>query len=47
MTVQPVSAPSGQLGNSHGNGNGNGIGLSAHMDSTAMLEVMNFLLPSV
>ncbi|CAF9916652.1 MAG: hypothetical protein ALECFALPRED_010811 [Alectoria fallacina] len=34
----PVSAPSGLLGNGHGNGNGNGIGLSAHMDSTAMLE---------
>ena len=41
--VQPISAPTGLLGN----GNGNGTGPSGHMDGTDMLEVTKHLLPPV
>ena len=49
---QPISAPMDLLGNgsSNGNGNGNGninvngIGPDGHMDGTAMLEVIQYLL---
>lgn len=43
MTVQPISTPTGLLGNV----NSNGVGPSGHMDGPDILEVIIDSLPSM